>query len=362
VTGLADSPRALPLAQWPARDRSLWEQALKPADLFDEANVAASWSDGTRHVLVQRYGTWLAWLTQKSLLDPNCAPGDRVSPDLLLQFIEDLSQEIAPVTVFMCVSGMKRMLAALAPSYDTDWMMPVCRKLKRMAIPVREKHLRVVETSELYALGVRLLDNADAVPGHPMFGARQARDGLIISLLAARPLRLGNFTVIELGRHLRCISGSYWLVFDKSETKNGRPIEMICPDELVPHIERYRHNYRPVLLARATTVLETARLWIGSGGRPMGLDAIRSQIEVHTRRAFGRTINPHLFRDCAATSVAVHDPEHVRIASVALGHAWASTTEKYYNQAQMLTASREHHREIIDLRSQARSWRSRRHK
>jgi integrase/recombinase XerD len=92
----------------------------------------------------------------------------------------------------------------------------------------------------------------------------------------------------------------------------------------------------------------------------MGPDALRSQIEVHTRRAFGRTINPHLFRDCAATSVAVHDPEHVRIASVVLGHAWASTTEKYYNQAQMLTAAREHNREIVSLRKGARSWRSRR--
>src|ERR1700693_4976922 len=37
-----------------------------------------------------------------------------------------------------------------------------------------------------------------------------------------------------------------------------------------------------------------------------------------------------------------------------------STTNKHYNQAQMMTAPREHHREILNLRKKARSWRSRR--
>ena len=28
---------------------------------------------------------------------------------------------------------------------------------------------------------------------------------------------------------------------------------------------------------------------------------------------FGHALNPHLFRDCAATSIAIEDPDHVRI-------------------------------------------------
>ena len=57
---------------------------------------------------------------------------------------------------------------------------------------------------------------------------------------------------------------------------------------------------------------------------------------------------------------AIHDPEHVRIATSMLGHTRVSTTNKHYNQAQMLTAAREHNREILNLRKKARSWRSRR--
>ena len=48
------------------------------------------------------------------------------------------------------------------------------------------------------------------------------------------------------------------------------------------------------------------------------------------------------------------------MATSILGHTCVSTTNKHYNQAQMLTAAREHNREILNLRKKARSWRSRR--
>jgi integrase/recombinase XerD len=355
---LPHGPRSLPFGQWPSPDRILWQQAVRPVGFFDDENIAAAWSEETRRMTEQGYGCWLAWLNRTGILDPGRPPGDRVFADLFLQFIDDLGREVSPVSVFTCVSRIKRMLEAIAPSHDWGWITAVCRKLKRAAIPVRQKHLRVVDSSELYALGLQVLDAAET--WHSIFAATQARDGLIISLLAARPLRIGNFAAIELGRHLQWTADSYWLVFDKSETKNSRPIEVHCPDDLGPHIERYREVYRPMLLARATPALETPRLWINRDGQVMAAQAIRRQIEMHTRRAFGRHINPHLFRDCAATSIAIRDPEHVRIAPAILGHARLSTTEKYYNQAQMLTAAREHNREILNLRKKARSLRARR--
>jgi integrase len=53
----------------------------------------------------------------------------------------------------------------------------------------------------------------------------------------------------------------------------------------------------------------------------------------------GQPINPHLFRDCAATSVAIDDPAHIGIASRLLGHRTGSTSERYYNQARSVEAS-----------------------
>lgn len=348
-------PKSLPLSQWPKRDRQLWEHAIKPADLFEDQSIAGGWTLATRQLTLYRYGYWLAWLRQRGLLDENQPIQDRVTSELVLQFADDLRSRVTPVSVFMVISGIKRMLDAIAPSPDRQWLLVLCRNLKRAAAPSRDKHTRVVDTSLLFALGLRLLEEASQTDLTSIFDVTNARDGLIIALLALRPLRISNFEAIEIGRHLRLIGDAYWLVFDKFETKTRRPIEVPCPSELTPHIERYLQVYRPILLRRAAARSDTQRLWINRRGTVMRHNAIRRQIETHTRQAFGRTINPHLFRDCAATSIAVHDPEHVRIASVILGHARLSTTEKYYNQAQMLSASREYGRALVGMRRNLRA-------
>ena len=68
--------------------------------------------------------------------------------------------------------------------------------------------------------------------------------------------------------------------------------------------------------------------------------AIYDRIRAHTRKAFGRAVNPHLFRDAAATTLAITDPEHVRVAAPLLGHRTFMTTERYYQQAQAFDAHR----------------------
>jgi hypothetical protein len=58
-----------------------------------------------------------------------------------------------------------------------------------------------------------------------------------------------------------------------------------------------------------------------------------------TKRAFGLPISPHLFRDCAATSLAVHSPEDVQIAHLVLGNSYA-VMQKLYNLARVVDAGR----------------------
>jgi len=59
-----------------------------------------------------------------------------------------------------------------------------------------------------------------------------------------------------------------------------------------------------------------------------------------TRRLFGTSINPHLLRDWAASSLAAVSADMARAAAPLLGHRHFSTTERYYIQADNLTASR----------------------
>jgi integrase/recombinase XerD len=68
-------------------------------------------------------------------------------------------------------------------------------------------------------------------------------------------------------------------------------------------------------------------------------------VRARTKDAFGEAVNPHLFRDAAATTLAIADPVNVRLAAPLLGHRTFATTERYYQQAQAY----EGHRSYIDL-------------
>ena len=76
-------------------------------------------------------------------------------------------------------------------------------------------------------------------------------------------------------------------------------------------------------------------------------------IKRRTREGLGRAINPHLFRDCCTTTIAIEDPEHIGIASPLLGHLTPATTEKYYNQARGIEAVRRLQQVVLALRSKA---------
>jgi site-specific recombinase XerD len=73
-------------------------------------------------------------------------------------------------------------------------------------------------------------------------------------------------------------------------------------------------------------------------------------VKARTRAAFGRAVNPHLFRDAAATSVAIEDPAHVRIAAQVLGHGAFATTERHYNLARGQEAADSWHQILGRLR------------
>ena len=69
-----------------------------------------------------------------------------------------------------------------------------------------------------------------------------------------------------------------------------------------------------------------------------------------TERVFGVRINPHLLRDCAASALATDDPGHILAAGRLLGHASLDTTNRHYNQSQMISAVDALHEVIEKLR------------
>jgi integrase/recombinase XerD len=62
-----------------------------------------------------------------------------------------------------------------------------------------------------------------------------------------------------------------------------------------------------------------------------------------------------LFRDAAATSIAIDDPEHVTNIMRVLGHSTLAKSERHYNQARGLEAGRRYQATIQTIRAPTRS-------
>ena len=134
--------------------------------------------------------------------------------------------------------------------------------------------------------------------------------------------------------------------------KNGVSLEFEWPGVLTAPLQVWLSKYRPALARlRSRWAREIGNaLWVSSHDSPMTKQAIYDRITARTREEFGTAINPHLFRDIAATTLAIMDPKHVGITAPLLGHATFATTERHYLQARMVEASTRYQGQITALR------------
>jgi integrase/recombinase XerD len=344
--------RCLPIASWPEGDRLAWEAGTRSTGLFEEKNAGADWSLRSRQKTARGYGRWLCWMMEKGLLDPTLAPGARVTRPLVADYVATLSISCAPYTVVCRLQELHDALRVLAPEMDWRWLAEVWIRLGRRAEPVVNKRLRLRPSRDLVDLGRSMMTSAEEESWwSDRRRAVHYRDGLMIALMAYRPLRLKNFASIVLGVDLVQQGGGWWLQFPTSRMKAKRPYEVAFPAALVPEFEHYLATHRKVLLAGESGELSpsTDALWVSEVGTRLKEGALANRIRKHTKRAFGASLPPHWFRDAAATSIAVEDPRHVRDAHHVLGNTLAMT-EKHYNQARSLEASRRHHAMLAALR------------
>jgi site-specific recombinase XerD len=87
-------------------------------------------------------------------------------------------------------------------------------------------------------------------------------------------------------------------------------------------------------------------LWLTSFGKPYSTHSLYLLFCKISPRYLGKSINPHLFRDCLATTLSRHSLASAIAACGALGHRDARTTERFYVHAQQLDASRQINRVI----------------
>lgn len=330
--------RCLPLHLWPSEDRAAWEAALAPGDVLDgTVGPGFHWREETRSKYRKGYGRWLTFLVRSGMLRAAVHdPTDRINPDAIRSYIEELqSQEVGSWTLWGRLAELLSVAQAMAPSKDFKWLQRAVRYQERQAVDRRDKLSRLQPAHHLLDWAFnRMRDIIENPPKRDAPGAY--RDALMIGILACCPVRLSNLTMIQLDRHLVRQGPVYFLRFAAMEMKTGHPFSAPISDGLTRYIEHYISIVRSDLLVGRSS----DGLWITRYGEPMTAKAIHVAVTRTTERAFGRSINPHLFRDCAATFVALEDPEHIGVVSPLLGHVDPRAAEQHYIQANQIVAGR----------------------
>jgi|SRR5580700_10799009 integrase len=349
---LAPIRRSLPILEWPEKDRAAWYVAHRRGGLLDDDGYATSWAPRSSVSIAQSYGRFLPFATETGALDSNLEPHDRVTRPCVEAYIARLRKLNRPVTVASRIVHLSRAIAVMAPTADFGWLRRIASRLSRTATG-RDDRNRMVSALTLHDLGLELMQRAEGKGKISEYHrALLFRDGLLICVLAACPIRARNIAGMSIGTTVQRRGPEWWVCFGPGETKTG-PFEKPLPVAHSSAIETYLTRYRTILVRRSNQPIANDALWISKSGRalaPKGVGLILSSV---TKRELSRNINPHLFRKIAQTDLAIHDPAHVGIGQHVLDHASYRMGQEAYNLARSLDAARRYQDVVRSIRDES---------
>jgi integrase len=336
----------------------MWQRLIRGGRPLDEAGPGINWAAETKRVLKRDYGYWLSFVLNAYDGSACEYPTARVTVARVRAYCQSM-EHVSAITRASRIARLYTIVRGANDALDLRWLADIRRRLEREARcqgPVRNKQARLRPSGQLVEVGLSLMKAG--IGGQlktPLVRAAQIRDGLMIALLASRPLRIKNFASLRLGHHMRETSIGFLIEIPGHECKTGQPIETFVPDELYPWLWEYLKVHRSVLLGNQTS----DHVWLNNAGHAFQPGALSMRITAVTKRHVGVPISPHLFRDCAATTIATDDPEHVMTIAPLLGHTTLRTAEKHYNHARCLHAGRRYQDAVRQLRALARPLRRR---
>jgi len=329
--------RSLPIDQWPVSDRLAWIDACRPGERLKRGGSASHLKPLTRDDLARRYGYFLDHIDRTEGLVPDASAASYVTPDRVQRFIAELQARVGSVTVYGSVYKLRRTAQLLVPDKDFAWLAEIEKDLDLVKQP-RSKFGRLVYTEVIVEAGMTLMAEAEATALRSALAcARQFRNGLMIALLALCPIRLKNFSALEIGRNFTKIKDAWWIVLPAGETKEKRADERRVPTMLASWIDQYIQVHRPALLRENG---EHQYLWVSSiDGTALTYSGAEAVISKVTQQAIGVSISPHLFRTAAASTAAAHGGKTPHLASALLHHTDPAVTEEHYNRASSQSAA-----------------------
>lgn len=327
----------LPVDQWPEADRTAFEEAYEPGDIFDEtAGPGAHLAAGTRLMIKTSYRRWLGFLTEcepGSLIE---FPAERITPHRLRPFVDQLTAECRMTTVAHVVGNLHVAARLIAPERDWSWLACLTAHIAARAEPLN-RFGRLVPGWQTLDLGIELMD--DAVTSHTKRQRerdRQYRDGFLLTILSLWLIRRRSLAALTVSRHLELQPDGANILLYPEDTKAKRAESFAVPEEILPYLLRYLHEVRPRLMGGR----DHDGLWPSNKGCPLSGNQIYSIVRAQVFARFGKAMSLHDFRKAGATFIAMEAPDMIGLIPGVLHHASPDVGEQYYNLAQSVGASR----------------------
>lgn len=329
---------------WPPEFRRLLELRRAPTGPLEMPNVAAGWRGTTYEFHIWNVGYFTGWLAWTGRLRNGAELRQYVTPEIVGAYVDDMRGfKLSTRSIAARVDGVRAALAALAPGYQTAWLMRGINQLRKEPSDRRCTRQRSQHTADLVALGMDLMNAAC----HPSLNQREVtkailyRDGLMIVFLALAVPRLSPLHAMALGQHLVARGDVFQIRWSAQEMKEGRAYEAQLDPELSYLFHQYIDKFRSILLARAGDGPAKAKsaVWLARDGGQLSRRGIYNVIRKRTKDEFSESVFPHAFRHSAATSLALARPDLIRLATPLLQHQ-AETSRELYVLADKITASR----------------------
>ena len=329
----------LPFDAWPDEDRPRWIVAFEPSDIFDDARSGAHLAAATKVGLRTAYARYLGFLITEDPARLRLPPDGRVDRESIRAFVEHLRRSCRDTAVVSTLHSLRLFLGLICAEKDWSWLRIIAKRIAAQATP-RSNPSQGVTSAMLFALGLQLMaeaENSARVAGQiTKEAALTYRDGLIIALLAAVPLRKRTLAALTIDQHLVKIGDDWLLDIPSADTKTHRPLEFPVPLALCECINLYLADFRGAIMGANTH----QGLWPSAKGHPMSGGAIYDAVRRRTIARLGSPINLHRFRGAAGNLWSISDPMNVRGVKDLLGHTDFGTTERHYISSQSRLAGR----------------------
>jgi integrase/recombinase XerD len=320
---------------WPVHHRVGLEQALIARRRHNRRRLRFKWGADMRRGVRASWGRWLFWAQRQTWFDASVQIQVLMTPERVEQYVAHLiSCGNATATIRHRVMGLEQMMAALAPQYDRDWLKAIKCQFPKTGDRAKKRR-RIQFADDLIRFASALAETAEELAiVDPAKGLLLIRVALHIMWLAYRPMRLKNFRMLQIDVDLKCEAGEWKLDVPAGATKRGNAFDPVLPPRLVALLQRYLSHR----LATTGCAPNDGPLWLNADGTHQSDRMINYYIGKETKKEFGRSMCPHLFRDSVMTTVASQMPEHVRMGMHLLGNRDQGCVADHYDQSLRVVA------------------------